>query len=357
MDDQKLLLLQKETGCDLAFGKLILKFTGGDIDGAVRIIKSVDKNIFIIRGKFVAQVERIYGTFLFLYDSKNRTIEKFNTVIKKDDKSGIEFDFEKNWNNFMNDITNYSHKNITEVEMQNRFSNTIRSAKVIQFLDSKLSPKRDIDEKALILYLKDILLNITGDLNVVLKMKFEKSDAFEINKGTVQDTTFDFEKEAAAEEKKEKKAEPAEINQIIVLKVEFELSPLEGVRLSELNIGEKVNVKMIDESPIASYISNLLKGREIDRLRNETFLAELKDIKVMDDGGISITVEFGPGIYGRAYYGEDVKVKPVYTEEEKEVKTAIRENFLVKNIWIIGGIFVCIIIIVILLLITAGFNP
>jgi hypothetical protein len=236
--------------------------------------------------------------------------------------------------------------------MQNRFSNTIRSNKVIQFLDAKLSPKRDVEEKALNVYFKDILLNITGDLNVVLKLKVEKSDAFEINKGTNRENFFEYENKPEIEEKPEKKSEP-EISQIIVLKVEFELDPLEGVRLSELKAGDQVNVKMIDESPIALYISGLLKGKEVERIKNEIFFAELKDLKVLDDGGISITVEFGPGIYGKAYYGEDVKIKPVYKDEdEKSLPKRLKENFFIKNIWIIGGIFVCIIIIVILLLIT-----
>jgi hypothetical protein len=347
MEDQKLLLIQKETGCDLAFGKLILKFTGGDLEGAIKIIKSVDKNIFIIRGKFVAQVERIYGAFIFLFDSKTRAIDKFNTIIKKDDKSAIEFDFETSWSSFLKDITNYSHKNIIEVEMQNRFSNTIRSGKVLQFFDSKLSTKKDIDEKAMNIFFKDILLNITGDLNVVVKLKIEKSDAFEINKGSIQEPEFDFDKEVK-EEKKEKIQEE-DTSHIIVLKVEFELSPLEGMRLSELKSGELINVKIVEDSPISSYISNLLKGRNVDRLDKEIYIAELKELKVMDDGGISIMVEFGPGIYGRAYYGEDVKIRTSTKQDSVPDKKFVKENFLFKNIWVIAATFICILIIILLL--------
>ena len=353
MDDQKLLLLQKETGCDLSFGKMILKFTGGDLDGAVRIIRSVEKNIFIVRGKFVAQVERIYGTFIFMFDCKNRTVDRFNSVIKKEDKSAIEFDFDKSWNAYLTDIANYSHRNVTEVEMQNRLSNTVRSGKVLQFLDSKLSPKRDVDEKVLNVYFKDILLNITGDLNVVLKLKVERSDAFEINKGMVKENIFEDEDEPVKEEKKERKPEH-EKNQIIVLKVDFELDPLEGVRLSELNIGDTVNVRMIEDSQLALYISGLLKGIDSENSTGNIFPSELKEIKVLDDGGISILVQFGPGIYGKAYYGEDVKIKPAYSYEEEAKPRRIKDNFFIKNIWIIAGIFICIIIIVILLLITSN---
>ena len=67
MQNEKLIKLQKDTGCDAILGKLLLKFTGDDVEGAIKIIKSVDKDIFVVRGKFIAQGLEYYGVVVFCY--------------------------------------------------------------------------------------------------------------------------------------------------------------------------------------------------------------------------------------------------------------------------------------------------
>ncbi|OHD11727.1 MAG: hypothetical protein A2Y34_15350 [Spirochaetes bacterium GWC1_27_15] len=346
MSDQKVIQLQKETGCDISLAKLLLKFTSGDIDGAVNIIKSVDKNIFIIRGKFIAQTLKIYGSFIIFYNSKNKVIDKAHIVIKKEDKSAIEFDFDQQWHIFFKNILDYSRKNITEVDSQNKFFENVKSPRTLAFFEGKLSLKKDIDDKILKDFFSDILVNITGDVNVAVKIKVERTDIFELNKGENPEIDgFDKEQQSKQQEKKKEK----ENEQILLVDIELELAPIEGVEISQLQIGDLVGVKIKDDRPVAEYISTLLGAKDLTTLERKTVFAELKDIKVTDQG-ILIKVEFGPGIYGQAYYGEDIKVRVAKKESLFEEKPEKKKNFFFKYFWLIGGVLICIIIILLLLI-------
>ncbi len=135
MSDQKILQLQSETGCDFDLAKLMLKFTGDDVEGAVKIISSVEKNIYVIRGKFIAQTNKIYGAFIFFYDVKNKSIEKVNAVIRDNDKSAIEFDFEKRWKEYQEDLLNYEKSRGINLNLQNNFYTGLINSKSVHFFE------------------------------------------------------------------------------------------------------------------------------------------------------------------------------------------------------------------------------
>jgi hypothetical protein len=187
MSDQKLIRLQNETGCDLVLGKLMMKFTGGDVDGAIRILKSVDKNIYVIRGKFIAQGVKLYGAFIFFYDSKQKNVDKIEIVVKYEDKSAIEFDFDQPWAEYASQINSYVRQNATEVDLQNKFTTHVKTHKAMHLYDSKIANKREIDDKSVKNFFTDLFLNITGDVNVALKIKIEATDTFEMNKGAISE--------------------------------------------------------------------------------------------------------------------------------------------------------------------------
>jgi len=347
VSDQKIIHLQKETGCDISLAKVLLKFTGGDVEGAANIIKSVEKNIFIVRLKFIAQTAKIYGTMIFFLNLKTKVMDKFYCVCKKEDKSAIEFDFEKKWDISQEEIMNYYQKNIIDIDLQNKITSAVNTPKVIQFLESKFTAKKDNDENALKNFFTDILINITGDVSVALKTKIDKTDVFEVNKGNPKDFELELNNEEA---KKEESKKDKEHDQILLLKVEIDLAPVDGVQISELQIGDLVGVKIVDDRPIAEYICRLLNSKDPTTNENITLFAELKDIKVTESG-IAIKVEFGPGIDGIAYYGEDVKVRvankdELFDGEKKEEPN--KNNFFFRYFWLIGGALVAIIVIILL---------
>jgi hypothetical protein len=333
---------------------MLLKFTGNDYEGALRILKSVDKDINIIKGKFIGQNLKIYGTFIIIFNGKLKEIENVEIVIKFEDKSAIEFDFDKNWADFVDDVSLYLKKNITEVNSQEKFLNLIKSQRTIYFLDSRLTHKKEINDEEMNNFFKDLLATIIGDVNVALKMKFEKTDIFEISKSKSSNLIELLDEEDEVKiEKKEKKEEsffhqPGE--QFLLLKIETELAPINGKSLSKLNKGDLIGVRIIDDRPIAEYISGLLQAKNLGTQELKTVFAVLNDLKLTDEG-IFLSVEFGPGIYGQAYFGEDVKVK-VANGEHSDKSDKDDENFFSRHFWLVifGSLLIIIFLFVIFLI-------
>lgn len=347
MQEDKLSQLQRTTGCDPILGRLLLKFTGEDIDGAIKIIKSVEKDIIIIRGKFIAQSSKVYGTFIFLYDSKNKNIDRISIVVKKEDKTSIEFKFVDSWNEFEDKLRDYLINHVTDIDLQEKFIYQIKTPRAMTFYDKYIVRKKEYDEKALKSFFNDVLFNITGDASIAIKLRIDKTDAFEVNKGDVKVSDFEVEKEY---ERKEEPLEPKFKNEdVLNLNIDPELAPVEGVEITELKPGELISVKIIDNRPIADYISSLLNAK--DPVTNENILiyTRVKEVIFTDEGYI-IKVEFGPGIYGVTYFGENVKLRVAKNEDGMLEDSEYANNLFIRNFWIVGGILVVSIIILLLLI-------
>ncbi|MCK4796391.1 MAG: hypothetical protein KAT05_03360 [Spirochaetes bacterium] len=351
MYSEKVTKLQNETGCDPILGKLLLKFTDDDIEGAIKIIKSVDKDIFVIRGKFIGQSSKCYGTFLFFYDSRNKVIDKINIIIKHKDKTAVEFNFDKTWSEFLQDMINYLQTNATEAQLENRFTYQIKNHRAISVYEKTIVRSKEYDEKFLKSFFIDVLFNITGDPNVAIKLQIDRTNAFEVNKGNIKD--IDFNSHADESKKEEKDISIKDKNfkkqgqDVLVLNIEPELAPVDGVEITEINPDDLMSVKIVDERPVAEYIASLLNAKNPITNENLMILVRVKDI-INTEEGFLIKIEFGPGIFGIAYFGENVKIRMRKKEESALEDKELNDNIITKNFWVIGGILVVAIIMILL---------
>lgn len=356
MSDEKILELQEQTNCDPLLAKLLIKFTGGDTNGAMEILRSVDRDIFIVKGKFIGQTINLYGTFIILYNVKLKSFDKVEVLAKSEDKAAIEFDFEKKWDQFAEDIVAFKKRDITEISIHEKFMNYINSQRTHIFFDSKLNSRKEKEtsEEEFKRFFVDVVSAVIGDVDVAIKLRLERTDIFDVNKAK----TGSFFIEEDLDEPDEQKIDKTSDNQFLFLDIEPVLSPVSGKSISDIEPGDRIGVKIIDERPVASYICELLNGKDSNSNLLKTVFAKLKDLEKTDDGYF-LSVEFGPGIYGNSYFAEDVKievpeedkkesrVKKEKSKSEKESKE-VKENFFVKNMWVIGGVTLLIIFILLI---------
>jgi hypothetical protein len=120
--------------------------------------------------------------------------------------------------------------------------------------------------------------------------------------------------------------------------------------LSELSPGDLVGVVIKDERPIAEYIAGLLNVKAPFTDADQVVYAELKDLNITDHG-IVLRVEFGPGIYGKAYFGENVKIKSAKKEDLFAEPEEKKESIWNRYFWAIGGLLIIAILILMFILI------
>lgn len=350
MSSESILKLQKETGCDPVLGAMLLKFTGGDYDGAFHILRSVEKDIYILKGKFIAQSHKFYGSFLIIYNARIKGYHKLELVVKQDDKSGIEFDFQKSWREYLLDLELYKKRNLIDIDKSEKILAFLKSQRVMHFFESKFVSKKDINEDEIRHILTDSIINALGDVNVAVKLKIEQTDIFELNRridteavfepgtesvNTVSDTEdTDFDKE------------------LLKLKVEPVISPVSGVPVSELKIGDYIGVKIVDDRPVADYVSALLKGKNNETGESVMVYAALNDIKIIENG-VFFTVEFGPGVYGYCYLGEDVNIVVKREFDDSVIDDDVQEknNIFSRYFWIFGGLLTAVLVGLVILII------
>jgi hypothetical protein len=347
MQDEKLTKLVNSTGCDPVLAKLLLKFTDDDLDGAMKIMESVDKDIYVVRGKFIAQGSKVYGTFIFFYNTKSKEIYRLNMVIKKEERAAIEFSFKLPWREFEKKLVDYGLSNLIKIDLQDKFAFQMKTPKAISTFEKFMVRKKEHDEQALKAFFTEVVFNLTGDSDIAIKLHIERTDAFELNKGNVKETDIIFKEE---KEEADVKEEIDENNDdVLNLRIEPELSPGEGTEITLLRPGDIISVKIADERPIAEYIATLLNAKEPVTNENIMIYSKVKDI-ITTEQGFVVKVEFGPGINGIAYFGENVKLRVAKIDEAIPEETQLSDNIFIRNFWIIGGILVVGIVILLLLI-------
>ncbi|OCL26441.1 hypothetical protein U472_10595 [Orenia metallireducens] len=202
----------------------------------------------------------------------------------------------------------------------------------------KLTKEDNIEE--LNIFIKEKLMNILeGTIDLELHIEL-------MTKAKLRSLFPEFFQEVTLEEveednsKKEEKLTKGDLN--INLSCVPIISATKGRKISELNIGDKLKVKITDQKEIGQYLNKLLKnssGTAIGVITKMAFNEKLKRY--------SVVVQFGPNIYGNLIVEPEVKIA---TTDYKT--TSIKENDRMKinkNNMIISSIIIIIIILAVIL--------
>ncbi len=136
---------------------------------------------------------------------------------------------------------------------------------------------------------------------------------------------FDEEKKEEKEEldgiSKKEKEEEKEIE--IYLRSQLAIDPVHGKTIFELCRGDKLLVKVVDDRPIAEYLSFLLSSTKGDESTLTHICAPVYRAEEIEENKYRLLVKFGPGVYGETVVLPSVKIKIVKEEEmkKKEVKS------------------------------------
>ena len=325
---EMVLSLQQRVLCSEEIAEKILQFTGGDFDGAVQILTSVEKDIYIFRGKFYAQIKELYGNFFVAYNSKTKEILDHQFFVVSKDKSAIEFDFNVNWKEYLLQMNDYKMIHPTLLEPADFFYNHIISAKTINVFSSKLNQNNlTKSESAIQNFFSDLLMNVTGDVSIVLKIDMVLVDIFEYNFKNKEDSTEDPESRLSSETNEE----------LFTLLVSPEISPINGIAISQLNIKDRVAVRVIDTREVIDSIMNqLMQDGEIFKKDDFVYLP-LSKIE-MEGMGFLLTFDIGPGVQGQAFCAGDFKVACLgdVSKNVEEIDDEDRmDSIFYKYLWII----------------------
>ncbi len=358
--------LISKTGVDKELAELLLDFTNNDVDGAVKIIGAMPKDYSVLKMRFICQKTHYYGVAFLLINLKNKTIEETQVLLDRDKRASA-IDNLLTFDIFYNDILKYKSDKQSESDIEKRILDDFKTEEFKENLLGCYNAKNNkFDLNQVKSVMDDLFFRTLTETDIVIKIQEEKIDVFKYKKfrgmplftKKIEDIKK-AEEEKAPEEKKgreylkdkteEKQETTVKVHNIslVLLKVEPIVSPVKGIAVSELQIGDPVKVKIIDDRDIGSYLNNLLGGiTETGDIKE--VIANVKSIeKNLDTDNYNVVVEFGPGIGGVMNLAGEIKILTPISEELDKINKTFNIN---TGIWI--GVMLLIILFILFFLIT-----
>jgi len=350
--------LIEETGIDPKLAKSLLIFTGGDVEGAKKIISSFEKNIGCLVVKFALNSIKAYGLIILLINLHQNKIEKMYLTIS-DNSQLMSVDLLKDVNEIKQLIR------VTEVTsdfiyiikaLEDKLNNVKYLEKLYPILKST---NQEHFSDAIINFFSALINEITTEVNIVIKHRYTQIDPFEMGK-IIAEGSEEIADESQNNQNNEEKKESFSNNQLSFIELECEpiYSPIKGIDVGILQEGDFLKVRISDDREIAQYLSKLLIN--IEEQNTDGINAKIISKENLYENLVKFVVEFGPGILGKVICGTDVKIEADISgkrlNEAKDMKSLGKKSTKKRKkmtsnllLMVIGAVVVFFIIMILVL--------
>ncbi len=330
-----------------------------------------DTTYTIIKGKFKATASSSFGLFIAFLDNVTKNVDKSDVI-----SSHFSTIFENNINMPWNELEDLISKMKWKGEYATNLTHDIQSTMEDLFepgtgrgIDIWHAIKKSQLTKTIGIF-EEYLMRPTGDKNIKCEISVEtinKTDIEDVKKMREMRDNQDL--LASDISSVTQPAAPNIEDSAVVLEMSLVLSPISGVPLTELKQGEKILIKISEQTSRGQYFIDLFNASQ----GNEILPIPATIESVTPSGKFyTVMVSLGPGIYGKAMEEDNVKAKRYdpAQDKRKQIPTLPQQNPALsaaattaapdgleeekpknKNLilFIIGGMAVLLLIILILL--------
>lgn len=299
-------ILVNNYGISQEFAQNLLDFFEGDVDKVIQMMESSDKDITVVKGKFIASRRNLYGAFMFFYNHQS-LFPEYIFVVCSTDLNLSRLRIEDPWTAYVESLRMYQTAQESDPEVASRIEAQILSRDNISALTGYLSDKTSPDLINLKRFLTNEINRVIYDANVLVKFVLEEADIFR-TRAFLSNTHDGF---------KVVSNNPANLV-LMNLKVEPVLSPLGGKDVESLASMDEVYVRVLDDRPIVPELVEKLRPPDV--LAPNTIVGKVLENQLMPESeNRRITLLFGPGIFGSFVLGGKVRVQ---TRTEATGKTS-----------------------------------
>lgn len=271
-----------------------------------------DTSYIVIKGRFKALNTSSYGLFIVFLDNITKNVEKYDII-----SSHFSTLFENNigmpWNELDEIITKLKWKG----EYATSLTHDIQ-ASIEDLFQPGTGRTQDIwanIKKAqigkVVTIFEEVLGRPTGDKNIKSEVAIEtvtKSEIEDVRRSRREREGKDMIGTGSSNSSQQEQANrDAGIEEnAVVLEVSLVLSPVSGVAIADLKDGDKIMVKISEQSSRGQYFIDLLNATK----DNEIIPIPATVVKTNKEGKIyTVLANIGPGVYGKSLDEDNVKVK------------------------------------------------
>jgi hypothetical protein len=273
-----------------------------------------DTSYIVIKGRFKALNTSSYGLFIVFLDNITKNVERYDVI-----SSHFSTLFENNigmpWNELDEIITKLKWKG----EYATSLTHDIQ-ASIEDLFQPGTGRTQDIwanIKKAqvgkVVTIFEEVLGRPTGDKNIKCEVAIEtvtKSEIEDVKRARREregkDTIGGTSGAPAVNQQEQANREAGIEENAVILEVSLVLSPVSGVAIADLKDGDKIMVKISEQSSRGQYFIDLLNATK----DNEIIPIPATVVRTNKEAKIYIVLaNIGPGVYGKSLDEDNVKVK------------------------------------------------
>jgi len=271
-----------------------------------------DNSYILIKGRFKAIASSAYGLVIVFMDNLTKNVEKVDLVA-----SHFSTIFDNNnpnmpWSELESLITRMKWKGEYATTLTHDIQASIEDLfqpNTGRGLDVWNGIKKGQLNKVVNIF-EEYLVRPTGDKSIKIELTIEtvtKSEIEEVRRSREQKDNKDAFKITPSSTPVQKSEVDMKLEEsAVVLEVSLVLSPVSGKPIYELKEGDKILIKISEQSSRGQYFIDLLNASE----NNEILPLPSSVMKVSKEGKMNtVLVSIGPGIYGKSMDEDTVKVK------------------------------------------------
>jgi hypothetical protein len=288
-------ILTNNYGIPVDFAKNLLGFMHGDLEATIKIVEASEKDIVVIKAKFISNKKILYGALMLFFNFQTRLPEYVFSVISSN-MNITKISVESGWQSNFQILLDYITEPQCNIEMSEKVEAQIVTPDNISYLSSFFLDHHNIDLLNLKRFIINELSKIIMDTGIILKMSSEQTNIFHFSS---------FLKTVQVGHKIQQQIKVDFIT-LLNIKVEPILAPLGGFGADKLEVYDEILVKVTDDREIVRFIMEYF---DLTGLTPGTIYGKIVvNQKSQSALGNLIIIEFAPGIYGRFVLGEKVRI-------------------------------------------------
>ncbi|MGA2141306.1 MAG: hypothetical protein ABSG94_02690 [Brevinematales bacterium] len=288
----------------------------------------MENTYIVIKGRFRAPSSSSFGVFIIFLDNMTKNVDKYD-IVSSHFSTLYENNVNMPWHEFEDIISKLKWRgeyatSLTH-DIQASFDDifqagTGRTQDIWSNVKkAQISKVSDIFDEVLARPTTDKAVKCEIAAESIMKSEIEEAKKFRSEREA---------KELLSGTEKDSKPQPdgstPEVGEsAVILEVSLILSPISGIPIYDLKEGDKIFIKITEQSSRGQYFIDLLNASE----NNEIIPIPATVVKMTKEGKIyTVLVSVGPGIYGKSLDEDTVKVKKYDPAEDKRKKKPAAEE-------------------------------
>lgn len=288
-------VLVNNYGLPHEFAQNFLRVTKGDLEAAIRIIEAAEKDIFVLKAKFISNKRMSHGGIVLFYNFQTNISEYILAVVSSDAMLA-KIRVENPWQEFYQDLEKYMMADEAEADYSSKIENEILYQDNASYISSFFIDQSEVDLVNIKRFLLSEISKIMLDTGIVLKVISETTDIFRF-KNFIKTVKLGL-----------KAKTQASMDWIVLLNIKVEpvLAPIGGQDIDKSSPGDEILVKINDNREIVQFVVGLLQTDTTPGTLYGRLVYNQKDRLSQNN---LVILEFGAGIFGRFLIGEKIRVQ------------------------------------------------